>query len=154
MLKHIPGRQYHLRHKFDILVTDHNDLLREKIAGILSRLDSVRVVAQTSDCNNFENIVFDIVPDLLVMDINSATAAGMTNGEELLKINPRMKVIITTEENDEEYPGAKNIQRNCCFIEKSKIIAEVQNALSEMAAEYENDEKDCIGIAGAPDVQE
>jgi len=66
---------------FDIIVCDEKDFMREKIAGVLSRIGMVRIVGQAAEVAAMKNVVGKFCPDIILIDLLLAAAEAETVAE-------------------------------------------------------------------------
>jgi len=88
-----------------VLVIEKNDILREKIAGVLSRWSSDVVVTIGSGCEDVESLVTETQPNMLIIDIRACGAGGAFAGA-LKREAPGMRILLLADENDENYQKA------------------------------------------------
>ena len=84
------------------LIDDHR-LFREGVRRILEMEDNFEVVAEADDGGDAENIVVEINPDVLLMDINMPGLNGVEATRRLISQHPDVKVIILSIHDDESY---------------------------------------------------
>lgn len=90
--------------KFMALVAVEHDLLREKIAGILSRDESIWSTAQVSDLQGAKRVCESAMPDIVVYDVSD----GLVNADSVREIKSRggAMVIAFSEDDGDVYKEA------------------------------------------------
>jgi DNA-binding NarL/FixJ family response regulator len=91
--------------KIDILIVEKNALLREKIAGVLSRRDEVGMVTQISDCGIMEEAARNTRPGILLIDIRLAKSEEIAIST-IRNEYPKTKIFMISEEEGLRYRAA------------------------------------------------
>ncbi|KGX86321.1 response regulator [Pontibacillus litoralis] len=86
-----------------LLLIDDHKLFREGVKRILEFEPSFEVVAEGDDARNIVELVEQSNPDVVVMDINMPEVNGVEATAQLLEKFPRLKVIILSIHDDENY---------------------------------------------------
>lgn len=89
--------------KTRILVIDDHQLYREGIKKILEFEESFEVVGEGSDGDEAIELVKELKPDVVIMDINMPTINGVEATKRLVRTYPETKVIILSIHDDENY---------------------------------------------------
>lgn len=95
----------------DIMIVDDHKLLRQGIKELISKTNGVRVIAEASNGIEAIDILSNVKPDIILLDINMP----LLNGIETLKqikssVGFKVKIIILT-----SYPSKNNIIRAIKF---------------------------------------
>lgn len=88
--------------RLHILVFDLNQTLREKVSGVFSRFESIRMTTQVSDFNSLFMAAKICHPDFIVMDFSQAAGAPEMIGD-IRRVSPRAKIILYTDDYRREY---------------------------------------------------
>lgn len=86
-----------------VMITDDHKMLREGIRQLLELDEEIRVVEQASTAEETLNKVFDVKPDILLLDLNLPDASGVSVLKEIRKKSKTIKVLILTVHNEPEY---------------------------------------------------
>lgn len=80
----------------NILVVEHNDYFREKIAGVLSRFDNVGTVAQVARHANMNRALEDMHVNIMLINIE---IASFDFGEiaRIKELYPDIRIIVYTD---------------------------------------------------------
>lgn len=89
----------------NILVVEERHMLREKISGVLSRMDNVGFVIQTSDMRKMSASFNKCVPDIILIEIGLAKDIGREL-EKLRQMKTDLKIVMFADEKTEEYEKA------------------------------------------------
>lgn len=121
--------------KYDIIVCDENDLVREKIAGVLSRINTVRVVSQTAEITCLKSIALKYSPDLILIDLMLASS-DIEKANGAIEICPDA-VMLLYSENTAGCQGLISKTRSGTSINIKDIELEVTKHCIEKKAQYE-----------------
>ncbi len=86
-----------------VMIADDHSLIREGIKQLLELDGSIEVVAQAADGMECMNVLDNITPDVLLLDINMPNMNGMDVLTELRKQKSDLKILILTVHNEVEY---------------------------------------------------
>ncbi|HOA40008.1 MAG TPA: response regulator transcription factor [Halanaerobiales bacterium] len=89
--------------KTRVLVADDHDLVREGICKLLELYDNIEVVGEAGDGIETVNMVRELSPDLVLLDLNMPRMDGITTVGKIKEIAPEVKVLILTIHDGEEY---------------------------------------------------
>ncbi len=124
-----------------ILVDDHA-LFREGLRGLLERYAAVEVIGEASDGEEFLEMIEQLSPDVVFMDISMPKVSGDVATQRAIAQHPEMKIITLSMYGAELYysrmvqAGAKG------FLLKNSGIAEVVEAIETVCegGEYFSEE--------------
>jgi DNA-binding NarL/FixJ family response regulator len=92
-----------------VLIVDDDDLMRAGLKSVLASDESVQVVGETGDGRDAVESTRRYRPDVVLMDIRMPGLDGIAATREVLEASPRVKVVIlTTFEEDDYIFGALN----------------------------------------------
>lgn len=86
-----------------VMIADDHSLIREGIKQLLEFDGSIEVVAQAADGNETIEVLSEVQPDILLLDINMPNMNGLDVLQELKKKRSGMKILILTVHNEVEY---------------------------------------------------
>lgn len=93
-----------------VLLVDDHALFRQGLAGLLSSQDNIEVVGEASDGQEAVEKARELVPDLILMDINMPTANGLEATRIIKEELPHTRVVILTVSEDDRdlFEAVKN----------------------------------------------
>jgi len=86
-----------------VMLADDHVLIREGIRQLLEFDGTIEVVAEVNDGEECLNRITDILPDLLLLDINMPKKKGIEVLGEIRKKNLPVKVLMLTVHNEVDY---------------------------------------------------
>jgi len=116
-----------------ILVDDHS-IFRESLKRLLIAEKIGNVIAEARNGKEFVEIIENIVPDLVLMDIAMPIMDGVEATRKAIEKHPNLQIIALSMFGDEKYyqkmieAGAKG------FVLKNADIEELENAISEVSS--------------------
>jgi len=89
--------------KISVLIVDDHAMFREGIRALLSRYDDMAVVGEAADGKEALEKVYQIHPDVVLMDIAMPGLGGLEATAEIKRISPQTHVLILTMHENREY---------------------------------------------------
>ncbi|MEY2584843.1 MAG: hypothetical protein QOD80_869 [Verrucomicrobiota bacterium] len=86
-----------------VLLVDDHSLVRAGIRSLLEKISNVEVVGEACDGREALELVTSTLPDLVLMDIAMAGLGGLEALPRILKLFPRVQVVILSAHSNEEY---------------------------------------------------
>lgn len=86
-----------------ILVVDDHTLFRKGLIEILKKNKRLRIVGEAANSREALESYKKKMPDIMLMDISLPDKSGIETTKEILKINPKQKIIILSRYEDEEH---------------------------------------------------
>lgn len=113
----------------NILVVEPNDILREKVSGILSRMKNVRMVTQISSCDELVHAAMTTAPDMIFIDLKLALI-GKHHIAEIRESHPDVEFHIMAEHDSGPYRIAAACIVPQRLVIKERIEDEIEGILS------------------------
>jgi len=116
-----------------VLIADDHALVRAGIRAFLERIPNIEVVAEAFDGREAVELVAQRQPDTVLMDIAMPGLNGLEATSQIVKMWPRVRVIVLSMHASEEYvwqalrAGARG------YLLKGASLAELELALSSVA---------------------
>ncbi len=83
-----------------IAIADDHKILKEGIKRVLSFYKDIKVIADADNGKHLLNILLEIEPDVILLDLQMPVMDGITVLPEIRKKYPNIKVIILSMHND------------------------------------------------------
>lgn len=120
--------------KPDIIIVDDNLNFRQGLIFLITVDDVATVIGKASNEREFIDLLADLKPDVVLMDINMLQNNGMEAMQRAMQLRPDLKIIAFTMFGDEEYYykmyklGIKGfLLKSAGIIELEKAIEKVMN---------------------------
>ncbi len=88
-----------------ILVVDDHQLVRVGTSRLLADIEGLQVIGQAESGEQAIDMVKDLKPDVVLMDIQMPGIGGLEATRRCLRVDPDLKVIALTVHEDEPYPS-------------------------------------------------
>ena len=86
-----------------IAIVDDHALVRQGVARALADVEGFQVVGEASNSEQALELVAGQSPELVLMDISMPGTSGLAATENLLKAHPKVKVLMLTVHDKEDY---------------------------------------------------
>ncbi|RJQ52574.1 MAG: DNA-binding response regulator, partial [Nitrospiraceae bacterium] len=88
---------------YSIVLADDHAMLRQGLKRILEERHDLKVTGETGDGLELLDLVNELKPHLVVLDISMPNIRGIEAIHEIRRIHPGIKILMLTMHNDEEY---------------------------------------------------
>ena len=116
-----------------VVLADDHPIVRMGIRNVLLELPGVEVVGEATDGREAVAIVTSLQPDIVFMDISMPGLRGLEATERIIKAFPKVRVIILSRHDNEEYYWRALKVGACGYLLKNAVIAELKVALQRVA---------------------
>lgn len=89
--------------KIKIVMADDHPLIRSALTTALGRHEEFEIVGEASDGEEAVKLALELVPDVLIMDINMPTLNGLEATRKIKEKCPEIAVLILTVYDDDEH---------------------------------------------------
>ncbi len=89
-----------------VVVVDDHELLRAGTRRILNDADDFRVIGEAADAQQALDLVEELEPDVVLLDIRLPTGNGIEVARRILAARPQVTVVILSAYDDEHYVQA------------------------------------------------
>lgn len=89
--------------KTNIIIVDDHKIFRDGLMLLLENFDYVSVVGQAANGEDFLSLIENVVPDIVLMDINMPKMNGIVATKKALQKYPELKIIALTTFADDAY---------------------------------------------------
>jgi len=115
--------------KPDIIIVDDHQIFRQGIKSIITLENIATVIGEATNGKEFLELLSQIKPDLVLLDIDMPEMNGLEATEKALKLMPDLKIIAFTMFGDEEY-FLRMIELGAVgYVLKSSDISELEKAI-------------------------
>jgi len=87
----------------NIMLVDDHQIVRDGIKSHLERTNKYKVVAEAVDGLDALDMIKEVAPDLIIMDIHMKQMDGITCTKEISRDYPNIKVLALTMHNESQY---------------------------------------------------
>jgi DNA-binding NarL/FixJ family response regulator len=88
---------------YGIVLADDHVMLRNGIKKIIEESDDMKVVAETGDGLELLNLLKNINPHMIILDISMPNLRGIEAAHEIKMVYPEIKIVILTMHKNKEY---------------------------------------------------
>ena len=117
-----------------VVVVDDHHLIRMGLVGTLETVPGVRVIGQAGTGEEALDVVRDLKPDVVLMDIRMPGIGGVEATRRILASGHRTKVIIITAVNDDVHPGQLLKAGASGYITKNTSASDINMAIKKVCS--------------------
>jgi two-component system, NarL family, response regulator NreC len=88
---------------FSVVLADDHAMFRQGVKRILAELPGVRVVGEAQDGLELLDLLKNIKPDLVILDISMPHLRGVEAIREIMTLHPGAKILMLTMHKEQEY---------------------------------------------------
>ncbi|WP_417837751.1 response regulator transcription factor [Tritonibacter scottomollicae] len=129
-----------------VLVVDDHPMVAEGIQSILEGYDDIEVVAAASGGRDAIARAEDLLPDVILMDLNMPDVGGLSATEIILERCPDIRVLILSMHDSPEYISAALSHGAVGYVLKDVQPEEIKTAID---AVMRGEQYLCTGAAGS-----
>jgi DNA-binding NarL/FixJ family response regulator len=118
--------------KPDVIIVEDNLIFRQVLKSLISVEKLARVIGEASNGLELLDLLLQLHPDLILMDIDMPEMNGIDATQKALELYPDLKIIALTQYGEEEYYNKMVALGARGFILKSKGIWELEKAIKEV----------------------
>ena len=89
--------------RYRIVLADDHSLFRQGLKAVLEETEEFKVVGEAGDGLELVNLLDQVDPELIILDISMPNLRGIETIPEIKKTNPEVKILVVTMHNDKEY---------------------------------------------------
>jgi DNA-binding NarL/FixJ family response regulator len=116
--------------KPDIIIVDDHQIFRQGVKSIVTSENIANVIGEANNGVEFLNLLTDLKPDLVLLDIDMPGMNGLEASKKALEMYPDLKIIAFTMFGDEEYFIGMIELGAVGYILKSSDISELEKAIT------------------------
>ncbi|MCJ7522748.1 MAG: response regulator transcription factor, partial [Dehalococcoidia bacterium] len=114
-----------MQKKIRVLVVDDHTIVRDGICALLSLAGDIEVVGEAANGREAMEMVPEIMPDVILMDIAMPLLGGLEATRRIHKEHPDIKVLALTQFSDKEYVFPLLEAGACGFLTKAAASSEM-----------------------------
>lgn len=119
--------------KIKIVLADDHELVRGGIKSLLEINPSFEVIAEVNTGKELIDLLNNVLPDIILVDISMPDLSGLEAVAQLLHINPNLKFIMLTMHDDPQYI-LKSVEIGTKgYLLKNMGLSELQTAIITVA---------------------
>jgi DNA-binding NarL/FixJ family response regulator len=88
---------------YRVVLADDHAMFRQGVKRILRDVDNLEIVGEASDGIELLEVLKEMTPDLVILDISMPNLRGLEATREIKMLSPNVKVLILTMHRGEEY---------------------------------------------------
>jgi len=88
-----------------VLLVDDHELVRMGIKRLLQDVHNLKVIGEAGSGEQAVLLAKELVPDVVVMDVNMPGIGGLEATRKMMRHNPDLKILALTIYEDEPYPS-------------------------------------------------
>lgn len=116
-----------------VLLADDHTLVRAGLRGLLQGIQGVEVIGEAEDGHEAVRLAGELRPDIALLDIGMPGLNGLEAATQLLRADPRVRVLILSMHNAEEYV-LRALRAGCAgYLLKRSAVSELEIAVRAVA---------------------
>ncbi|NQV33359.1 MAG: response regulator transcription factor [Phycisphaeraceae bacterium] len=112
-----------------ILLVDDHEVVRFGLCSLLERHEEFAVVGEAEDGLEAVELASELLPDIIIMDVNMPRMNGIEAARSIRKQSPHSKIIVLSMHRQKQYVLDMLEAGACGYILKTKAIQEVIPAI-------------------------
>lgn len=112
-----------------VAIVDDHPMVAEGIQSILESYDDIEVIATLCNGREAVDLLSDLAPDIVLMDLNMPEIGGLTATEMLLEANPDTRILILSMHDSPEYISTALSHGAVGYVLKDVPTEEIRTAI-------------------------
>jgi DNA-binding NarL/FixJ family response regulator len=117
-----------------VLIADDQKVVREGLAALLGLLPGIEVAGSATDGEDAVRQAAELVPDVVLMDLNMPRCNGVEATERLRETQPAVRVVVLTTYSDDAWVFSALQAGARGFLTKDAGAEEIRRAIIDVAA--------------------
>lgn len=117
-----------------VVVVDDHQIVRDGLTALLGALDGIEVVGTAEDGRDALHLVDEVLPDVVVMDIQMPRLDGVEATRFIVARHPEVRVVMLTMNEDDDTVLSAIRAGACGYLLKGSGADEVHTAIRAAAA--------------------
>ena len=113
-----------------VLLVDDHEIMREGMCALLRKCEDVEIVGQAADGRVAVDLVNEMKPDIVIMDIGMPSLNGIEASRQMIEQHPALKILALSAHSDGTIV-AKMIKTGACgYMLKESAFSELQEGIA------------------------
>lgn len=117
-----------------LLLADDHALIRAGITALLERMEYVEVVGQAEDGGRTINLIRELGPDIVLLDLQMPGSSGFDVLQEATQKFPHVKIVVLSVHDTKDYALRALRSGAAGYLPKSAASAELEIAINRVVA--------------------
>ena len=117
-----------------VLVVDDHQLVRVGTSRLLADIEGFEIVAQAGSGEQAIEMVRDLKPDVVLMDVQMPGIGGLEATRRCLRVDPELKIVAVSVHEDEPYPSKLMNVGAVGYLTKRADVEEMVRAIRKVVA--------------------
>lgn len=123
-----------MKDQLTLLIVDDHKIFRDGLKLLLSQFEFIDSIEEASNGQEFLDMVGEVKPDLVMMDINMPVMGGVEATRKALERFPDLKIIVLTTFHDEDFIEQMMIAGVEGYMLKRSTPEEFETAMTRVSA--------------------
>lgn len=114
------------------IVVDDHEIMREGICALLRRCDGIEMVGQAGDGRTAVELVKELHPNLVIMDIGMPKLNGIDATRQMIQLLPDIKVMALSAHADNQIISQMILAGARGYMHKESTFSEMKEGITAM----------------------
>ena len=118
----------------NVIIVDDHSLIRLGIRKLLANVTDIKVVGEADAGEKAISLVRELKPDIVLMDLKMPGIGGLEATHKLMRVNPKLKIIVVTVHDEEPFPYRLVRAGAAGYVTKNTNVDELVNAIHKVTS--------------------